>query len=549
MRLIIAGVSALALMTAAGCKEKSADEGASSAKSEGVASASMMANFKAKDYGETDAVLGAMSLTGAGNEKVAFDSLSTNGGVTTLSNVTFDLEKDDGEDVKLVAASMVLEGLHATEAGSAFDRLTLKDVKPAEIPEGASFNVGEIVVFEPNDATAAFISTLLSGEEIETYPSFSQMAFGRMALHDISMTMDAAAMGESEEGTFTFSLDELSINDLADTIAGKGLLEGFDMTFDIPQSESDTPFPIKGHFKMDEISMDALQAAFIDDIAGAVAESDGEPDEKAMEEMVSAINSRYLDKSPIEQGFDKAIVKGFDMNISGLSLVMDKAETVVKRDKDGAATRVTNPKSTLKLKLDAEGGELGAMAAEQLGKLGYNELEMSMGGDATYDPKTDLTRYENFSIDVKDAIAIKFDGGFTNITEFMKSMNASETSGGAPDMSAAKDITISDFSLTLEDKSLLDRAFKLAAEMQGMEPAQLRAMTTGMLGMATMQAGQAGVDPDLVSETVGALSSFIESGGTLKLGMKPAEPLMIGSVEDPSTLTKESLGWTATHSK
>ena len=62
----------------------------------------------------------------------------------------------------------------------------------------------------------------------------------------------------------------------------------------------------------------------------------------------------------------------------------------------------------------------------------------------------------------------------------------------AADMSAAKDITINDFSLTLEDKSLLDRAFKLAAEMQGMEPAQLRAMATGMLGMATMQAGQSG---------------------------------------------------------
>ena len=65
MRFLIAGVSALALMTAAGCKEKAAEDTTSVAgaagKSEEIVSSDMMAKFKAKDYGETDTVLGAMS--------------------------------------------------------------------------------------------------------------------------------------------------------------------------------------------------------------------------------------------------------------------------------------------------------------------------------------------------------------------------------------------------------------------------------------------------------------------------------------------------------
>ena len=549
MRMLVAGVSALALLTAAACKEEAEtgdSSSTSSASIEKAVSADAMKSFKAKDYGETDAVLGALALTGTGNDMVVFDSLSSDKGVTTLSNVKFTLENGDDDSVEFQAASMVFEGLHMTEAGSAFDRLTLKDVQPVDLPEGAGFNIGEVVVFEPNDATAAVISKLVAGQDVESFPSFSDMAFARMSVSDISIDMDAAKMDEGDEGKFTFALDEFSINNLAETIAGGALLDGFNMSFDIPQSEADTPFPIKGHFKVDEMSFAGLQAAFIDDVAGAV--SDGGADEEAMAEMMTAINSRYLDKSPIEQGFDKAFVKGIDVDISGLSVLMDKAETIVERNADGAATKVKSPMSTIAVKLDAEAGELGAMAAEQLGKLGYDEIVMSMGGDATYDPATDLTRYDGFELDIQDAISIKFDGGFANITDFLKNMNSAQADGGAPDMSSAQNITINDFALTLEDKSLLDRAFKFAAEMQGTEPAQLRAMATGMLGMATMQAGQMGLDPELVSDTVGALSSFIESGGTFEIAMKPETPLVVGSVEDPSVLTKGALGWSATHS-
>ena len=552
MRFLIAGVSALALMTAAGCKEKAAEDTTSVAgaagKSEEIVSSDMMAKFKAKDYGETDTVLGAMSLTGSGNDRVSFDSAATKGGITTLTNVNFEIESDEGDDLEFVASTLVLEGLHMTEAGSAFDRMTLKDVKPADIPEGTSFNIGEIVVFEPNDATAAFISRLISGEEMETYPSFKTMAFGRMALNDLSVTMDAAKMDEADEGSFTFTLDELSINDLVDTIAGGTLLEGFNMAFDIPQSETDTPFPMKGHFKIDKMAFSNLQAAFIDDVAETVASGE-EPDEAAMQTLMASINSRYYDQSPIEQGFDNAIVSGFDIDVSGLTMKMDKAETIVKRNSEGAATKIISPKSTIVIGAGTEENSLGAMVGEQLGKLGYDSLTMTMGGDATYDPKSDVTRYEDFELSVKDAISIKFEGGFTNLTDFMKAMNQASATESEPDMSTLQNLGIKDFSLTLDDNSLLDRGFKMAAEMQGMEPAQLRAMATGMLGMATMQAGQTGVDPELISDTVSALSSFLESGGSLTLSMDPAETVTLGQFEDPSQITKGALGWSAKHTK
>ena len=83
--------------------------------------------------------------------------------------------------------------------------------------------------------------------------------------------------------------------------------------------------------------------------------------------------------------------------------------------------------------------------------------------------------------------------------------------------------------------------------MQGMEPEMLKQMAVGGLAMATMQAGSMGVDTALVNDTVTALSSLIEESGAITIKIDPSEPLRLGDIEDPTQLTKDTLGFSATH--
>ena len=548
MRLLIAGVSAIALVSFAGCKEEAADSSSSSASSSSspAAVAQLLKDYKAKDYGQTDSVLAAMNLVEGGPGPISFDAVNTKGGVTTLDNFVFTMDVDgDVDEVKLGADKLVLEGLQTTDEGSSFDRLTLSGIKLLDAPQGVTLGLGEIQVFEPNDKTAAFISRLVAGESIESYPSFESMAFGRLSFSNLTINADGTQMEDPEEGKVAWTIENLSIESLADAFAGGINLGGFDMSFDIPQDEVDAPFPVSGHVKLDQMNFGGVRAGFLDDVTKAVASSE-EDEEAAVAELMNSLNARNAELSPIDQGYDMALINGFDMDVAGLSMTIDNAETKVVRNDDGVATRVISPQSVINVNFDSAGG-LGAMAAEQLSKLGYDSLTLRSGGDATYDPETDQTRYEDFTLAVDDMLSLRFDGGFNNLSDFKQAMAQAQADGGQPDMSLLQSLSIADFSLTLEDKSILDRGFAMAAEMQGMEPGQLRAMATGMLAMATMSAGQSGLDPELVSETVTALSAFIQEGGALTLSMNPETPVSASSFEDPTQITKSSLGWSASH--
>ena len=57
-----------------------------------------------------------------------------------------------------------------------------------------------------------------------------------------------------------------------------------------------------------------------------------------------------------------------------------------------------------------------------------------------------------------------------------------------------------------------------------------------------------GIDAELLTEASTALSSFVSDPKTLTIKLAPAEPLAMSTLaemEDPSALTKESLGFSA----
>ena len=109
---------------------------------------------------------------------------------------------------------------------------------------------------------------------------------------------------------------------------------------------------------------------------------------------------------------------------------------------------------------------------------------------------------------------------------------------------------IHDFAFKLQDKSIVDRAFNAYAAQSGQDPAQMKGQITTMLAVAPMMAPQAGVDAGIATELAGALSGFLTDPKTLTIALAPATPISgadLAAIDDPSKLTKEFLGLSASN--
>ncbi|WP_018997444.1 hypothetical protein [Hirschia maritima] len=531
MKHFMIGASALALLAACGADDEPKDKAGAavekslkSGKFEEIELPKL--KFKAKDYGQTAEVLAALKLDGEANELISFADTSSADGGAVFNNVEIKPQNEDGP--ALIAKAMTFDGLNMTDAGPSFDRLVLSELSMVDEEEGVNLSIGDVSIVEPNEAASAFFASLIRGEEPEDVAPFSEWAFDRLSLSNLSL----AAAPKDEEGAISASIGELAIGSLVDSVAGQTLFSDLKIDFDIPDSGD---FPIKGSMKLDSLSMSNLQAAFLE----TFAEAGSDPDKLA--QLNSALMGSYT--SPIDQGFDQSVMKGLSLDLSGLSFSMPKAATKVVRNKDGIATGLVSPKTVFKLSADAEAGELGAQLAQGLAMLDYTDLEFGIEAKASYDPETKETRYTDYVIDMKDGFSLSFNGGMLNLLDVMK--QASSSDNPETSMAAFGDLKLSDMEISLEDKSLLDRGFKVAAQMQGMEASQLKSMASGILAMGTMQASQSGVDMELVNQTVNALTSFIEDSGTLTIKLDPDAPLSMADLENPESMTVEALGFSA----
>ena len=210
---------------------------------------------------------------------------------------------------------------------------------------------------------------------------------------------------------------------------------------------------------------------------------------------------------------------------------------------------------TMTLSADPEGGEGGEELAEALSMLGYKDITLKAEGLTSYDPDADIVSYadgKNY-FELVDGARISYGGKLGGFSAYSQAAAAMNTQYG-PDPDAMQEafskLTVHDFSLSIDDNSLVDRLFTLAASQSGEDPQQMRNQTVMMMGMAPMMAAQSGVDSALVTEAIGALTEFIKEPGTLTISLAPSSPLNIAELVaagDPSALTKDALGFSATH--
>ena len=127
-----------------------------------------------------------------------------------------------------------------------------------------------------------------------------------------------------------------------------------------------------------------------------------------------------------------------------------------------------------------------------------------------------------------------YDTYFANLPEAMAQLEAAgddEALQTQASLDLMRPIILNNMRISLTDLSLLERALEAGAAAQGITADELRIQAGAMIGMGMMSAPPE-IPRPMLSQLSGALTNFINSGGTLTIEANPPEPLSFGTVFD-----------------
>ncbi len=539
MKYLLTGVAAIAMLTACGDKDKSADTAAS----EYAVDAAKDIKARKGDPATAPQALAAFALDQSTGDRISFADSKLNGDKAVFTDVTLfggEADEDDedgmhlsGTDLK--AKKLEFDGLAMVDGQASFSKMVMSDVSfvpndPEEAAEGSA-TIGSIELVNPSPALAAWVASAFSSDEPGDLPQGAELSFDLWNVSDVNMKLD-----EEDGTTGTFLVDAISVSGLKERKAAQMALK--DLKLDMFDPE-------------DDMTVKANLGNI--DIRGFDFSVFGEEGEDLEDSLQSGIMSGLNPKDPANPGYDSISMKDMSFDVSGVNFDMPSLVSKVSHDSQGRAVKVVTEPT--KMTLNTGTGELGEQLSGQLALLGYEKLELTMAGEQSYDPDSDivtLAANKNYW-ELKDGFRLDFGAKYEGASA-MAAAQAEQDIDPADPAAMMNEVmgklTLHSLDLKLDDNGIVDRAFNAYAAQSGEDPQQLRNQTAGMMAMAPMMLGGSGVDMELVTEASTALSSFITDPKTLTISLNPASPLKVSELaemEDPSALTKSALGFSATN--
>jgi hypothetical protein len=476
--------------------------------------------------------LTAMSLNESDAGMVAFEGGSQDGNDYVFTDVVM-----GGED-GLLAERLVIGSPRMGENGDVL--MQSFSIENASSPEGEDgrVSIDRIYVTEPSAALSTLVAGILSGEEPDMDLDWSDVTFDAIAIEGINGSGDG--------------LEELRL--------GRYAFEGFDgetlgrfelIDFALNADSPDGPV----QFSLDEVSADNFKVGFIGDMIEAAAAGASE------DEMMQAyMEGLFSNPAALMEMYDSVAVRGLDVNIMGIAVTLDEMTGDIERNGDQIIT--TSEIGSLIFRPSAA-YQAGAQIAGVMDALGYEQFELSMGGESVFDEGEDraYTRGDNF-IEIRDAVRFEFESDATGMAAYMQAFADLAASGALTDASAGGNpfppemmqaysaLTINRFSITIDDQSILERGLTFAAAQQGLTAADLRAQAVGMVSMGLMSAPPM-IPRDFLSTSSEAVTNFIQTGGALTITMAPEGGMSITDLQMQAMSPDfdfNSLGLSITHS-
>jgi len=171
-----------------------------------------------------------------------------------------------------------------------------------------------------------------------------------------------------------------------------------------------------------------------------------------------------------------------------------------------------------------------------LEKAGLDELILNLTSDGTWNSNTGEARLDDTTLTLRDGFSFGFGMVIDNYTQQVAQaiVNATNLDENDPNLDQANaqmlaalaPVTLEEFTIRLEDRSLLDRIISLQAERTGQPEEQI----AGIVGpMATLMLAPYGV-PEFAAALTGELNKFMQGGKMITLKAVPPSPITIGEM-------------------
>ncbi len=473
----------------------------------------------------------------------------------------------------LSVESVVMNGLTMKDGKPQVRDLVMNGLTPIGDMGGATVTIGSLGVEGLDEKTGAFIASVFTEEGFDEVPAFGEWMFGKAGVSNIAIKGDM----ESEQGPITFDVKvgELSVSDLDDTIMGLVRIAGIAGEVNVPTEM----VPIAAKFDLGTLDISRLQTEFFTRPFALGMEMAMDP---TAESDYASLYEGYT--SPLEAGIDGLDWSGMKIDVSGLKFDTTAIKQTVTRNADGVVVATAWPEAKLKLTADAAGGMVGAMGLMVLAMGGYpaDSIELYTAGNSTFDPEKDVTRLSGYNLGLTDVADMKLDMGIVGLHAALPGLMASLQSAtdmlgdmevvldeegnpivsddaetGADDMSGATTamamqmlfalmpLQLSDMDLSITDQKLMELILNQQAMGAGQSLAEFRGDLVGMVQGASAFMTEAGVDAAIADELTAATAGFLAGPGTLRLQLKPKQPLGIMSAMT-MPMTKDNLGFSAT---
>ena len=471
------------------------------------------------------------------------------------------------------ADSVTLKGLTMKDGKPTVRDIVFSNIAPTSLPAGATVNVGSVVLEGMNEATGRFVAAAFAQDDAGEPPAFEQWGFSKAGIGAMTLAFAIPQEGGAA-GKVNIQLGELSFSDLKDKKIGLARLDGLKGDLDIPGMP-----PVVGTFDLGRMEIGGINT---DRLTSAFAQSWNQRMNPGAPVDYAAMYKDYT--SPLDGGVDRVFWDGAKADISGLKFSLNGLNSTIKRNADGVAVGIDFPRTTLKLTADSSGGSMGAMGLMLMAMGGYdsNVVEAYLAGVASFDPAKDITRWDNYNLGVTDAFDVKVSLGVEGLQKALPTLlsaisqiEAAEAAKAGDDDtdedadadedqdSGAKDgglfgnpamgslvmgllpLQLTDIDMSITDQKVVNLILERQAASAGQDVAAFRQDLVTMLAGSAVFMKDAGIDAAIADELSAAASGFMAGPGTLRIQLKPKQPLGVMSAM-LMPLTKESLGFEAT---
>ncbi len=485
-----------------------------------------ISTVKARTVSDANAMqaLTLMGLNESGTGELKWESRSGDKGNYVFTNVT----SADADDDEGTLGTLELKGVHMEGEQALFDQITLNNFKAVE-EDDTIVTFKSLSLTEPSPTLAAAFAEAFNGnkdafDDMEGDISFTALSFAGLKVtdEDGTINLDSVNLGKAKDGTGVFSIHDFNMDMADDGTRIKMNLDSIDVT-----------------------------GVNIEKYKGILAASikSGKKGEKGMSD--EALKTLMGSMDPYDPDFQDFSLKNFHLDADGLTVNLDSMDG--KAERKGDKIIMTQSMSPLTITPSTTSKDKGMKKfTETLASLGYEKLEFTMAQNSVLNAKEDSMTIKDSYIAMTDGFKLSFDYDMVGYKAYMQEAIAlsgkAETNPMAM-LGMMDKLQIKKLRLGLKDDSIIDRAFKFAAEQQGDTPEGIKQKAKMGLAFLPMMAKDEG-QQKIAGELSTALGEWLENGGSLVINMDPAEPVVIGSIAKGSMsgdFDVSTLGLTITH--